>query len=122
MYWFVFFLQINQVAKKHNINMIFAITESVSRIYKNLVGSIEGSSYGILSGNSSNVVKLVQEQYQVRIISLSLLFVNICKTTESIFYLFFIITNNCTINIIKVYISQQCIISTPTCLDIFMSS
>jgi hypothetical protein len=65
----VFFLQINQVAKQHNINLIFAITESASRIYKNLVGSIDGSSYGILSGNSSNVVKLVREEYQVCIMS-----------------------------------------------------
>jgi hypothetical protein len=85
MLWFVFFLQINQVAKQHNINLIFAITESSSRIYKNLVGSIEGSSYGILSGNSSNVVNLVREEYQVRVLSSSLLLVNICKTPESVF-------------------------------------
>ena len=73
------------MAKQHNINMIFAITESASRIYKNLVGSIEGSSYGILSGNSSNVVKLVREEYQVRITSSSLLLVNTCKTPDYFF-------------------------------------
>ncbi|GFG32528.1 hypothetical protein Cfor_01174 [Coptotermes formosanus] len=65
--------QINQVAKQHNINMIFAITGSVSKIYKNLVGSIEGSSYGILSADSSNVVKLVREEYQKIVDSIGLI-------------------------------------------------
>jgi protocadherin alpha len=72
----VFFLQINQVAKQHNINLIFAITNGASRIYKNLVRSIEGSSYAILSEDSSNVVNLVREEYQVRITSSLLLLVN----------------------------------------------
>jgi hypothetical protein len=58
------------VAKQHNINLIFAITDGASKIYKTLVGSIEGSSYGILSGDSSNVVKLVRDEYEVRTISL----------------------------------------------------
>lgn len=65
--------QINQVAKQHNINLIFAITASASKIYKNLVGNIEGSSYGILSGNSANVVKLVREEYQKIVDSIGLI-------------------------------------------------
>ncbi|KDR08103.1 integrin beta-PS-like isoform X2 [Zootermopsis nevadensis] len=65
--------QINQVARQNNINIIFAITESISKIYKHLVGSIEGSSYGILSGDSSNVVKLVRDEYQKIVDSIGLI-------------------------------------------------
>ncbi|XP_045106617.1 integrin beta-PS-like isoform X2 [Portunus trituberculatus] len=55
--------QINQVAKLHKINLIFAVTREQSAVYSRLAQMIEGSSQGELTQNSSNVVQLVKDEY-----------------------------------------------------------
>ncbi|KAK8383508.1 hypothetical protein O3P69_015754 [Scylla paramamosain] len=55
--------QINQVAKQHKINLIFAVTREQSSVYSRLAQMIEGSSQGELTQNSSNVVQLVKDEY-----------------------------------------------------------
>ena len=57
--------QINQKVKENSINLIFAITKEQLNIYEQLGKHVEGASYGMLSNDSSNVVELVQEQYNV---------------------------------------------------------
>ncbi|KAK4323390.1 hypothetical protein Pmani_005908 [Petrolisthes manimaculis] len=55
--------QIDKVAKERQINIIFAVTGHED-LYEKLHELIETSSYGLLSEGSSNVVHLVQDQYQ----------------------------------------------------------
>lgn len=57
--------QINLMARKHAINLIFAVTREQISVYEELSRHIEGSSSGVLSDDSSNVVDLVREQYNV---------------------------------------------------------
>lgn len=56
--------QLNYAAKENNINLIFAITNKRDA-YERLQKAIENSEVGILSGHSSNVVNLVEENYKV---------------------------------------------------------
>jgi len=56
--------QINHKVKENSINLIFAVTEEQIDVYNLLAGSVEGSSAGTLSGDSSNVVSLVKAQYE----------------------------------------------------------
>lgn len=60
--------QLNHVAKENNVNLIFAITSKRS-IYEKLQKVIENSETGMLSGDSSNVVNLVKENFKVRHLS-----------------------------------------------------
>lgn len=69
-------MQINQVAKLHKINLIFAVTREQSAVYSRLAQMIEGSSQGELTQNSSNVVQLVKDEYAVREALLGLRFSN----------------------------------------------
>ncbi|XP_066947764.1 integrin beta-PS isoform X1 [Macrobrachium rosenbergii] len=55
--------QINQVAKEHKMNIIFAVTAEQTSVYSKLSHMIEGSSFGELTANSSNVVELVKGEY-----------------------------------------------------------
>jgi len=55
--------QINKKVKENSVNLIFAVTKEQIRIYEQLGHHVEGASYGVLSNDSSNVVELVQEQY-----------------------------------------------------------
>ncbi|XP_061712211.1 integrin beta-PS isoform X2 [Cydia pomonella] len=55
--------QINQKAKDHSINVIFAVTSEQIGVYEELSKHIQGSSSGVLTENSDNVVELVREQY-----------------------------------------------------------
>lgn len=57
--------QINMLAKQHSVNIIFAVTESQQTVYQQLTQHIEGSSCAKLSEDSSNVVELVREEYDV---------------------------------------------------------
>ncbi len=57
--------QINSKVKEKSINMIFAVTAEQIDIYKRLSQQIEGSTCGVLAADSTNVVSLVQEEYQV---------------------------------------------------------
>lgn len=58
-------LQINLKVKENAINLIFAVTEEQIHLYNRLVNHIEGSFAGVLSNDSSNVVELVKDQYDV---------------------------------------------------------
>nr|ACY82398.1 integrin [Penaeus vannamei] len=55
--------QINQVAKQHKMNLIFAVTQEQSSVYSRLSQMIEGSGQGELTADSSNVVELVKAEY-----------------------------------------------------------
>lgn len=55
--------QINLKVKEHAINIIFAVTNEQYGVYEQLSKHIEGSSSGVLSDDSSNVVDLVKDQY-----------------------------------------------------------
>merc|ERR1719410_468034 len=56
--------QINHKVKENSVNLIFAVTDEQLHIYNLLAGAIEGSSAGRLSNDSSNIVELVQAQYE----------------------------------------------------------
>lgn len=58
--------QINMLAKKHSVNIIFAVIAEQEEVYKKLSYHIEGSSYAKLDNDSSNVVELVKTEYKVR--------------------------------------------------------
>lgn len=64
---YIRFFQINQVAKQHKMNLIFAVTQEQSSVYSRLSQMIEGSGQGELTANSSNVVELVKAEYNVSI-------------------------------------------------------
>lgn len=59
---------ISQLAAKiseENVNVIFAVTEGQFPTYKRLSKYIEGSVAGVLANDSSNIVDLVQKNYNV---------------------------------------------------------
>ena len=41
--------QVNYLARKHNVHVIWAVTEDKFRLYKELAKMVEGSSAGIIS-------------------------------------------------------------------------
>jgi len=53
------------------MNLIFAIPENskyeANAAYMQLVQHIEGSSYGSLSSNCSNIVDIIKDNYQVTV-------------------------------------------------------
>lgn len=49
------------------MNVIFAVKSSVRLIYQDLSSRLFGASVAELTDDSSNIVALVQEQYNVRI-------------------------------------------------------
>ena len=51
--------------KENSINVIFAVTAEQRETYNQLSHHIEASSAGTLSNDSSNVVELVKQQYDV---------------------------------------------------------
>lgn len=57
--------QINHKVKEHSINIIFAVTQQEISVYEKLSSHVEGSSSGTLSDDSSNVVELVRDEYNV---------------------------------------------------------
>lgn len=54
--------QVNKIAKRENINIIFAVSGFVE-LYADISRLIETSSYGLMNEDSSNVVELVVNQY-----------------------------------------------------------
>lgn len=56
--------QINHKVKENSVNLIFAVIEEQLNVYELLSGSVQGSFSGRLSNDSSNIVQLVQQQYQ----------------------------------------------------------
>ena len=75
-----FFFPLLQVAKEENINIIFAVTQPQASVYQQLSQVIEGSSSGILTGDSSNIVDLVKSEYSVSQIP-ELVHINIISTS-----------------------------------------
>lgn len=59
--------QINLKVKKNSINVIFAVTQQQIGVYEKLAKHVEGSTSAVLSEDSSNVVELVKEQYNVSV-------------------------------------------------------
>lgn len=57
--------QLNQVAKENNINIIFAVDGRFHGAYQTLQQNFENSGVGSLDSQSSNVVKLVIDNYNV---------------------------------------------------------
>ena len=57
--------QVNYKVQKNAINVIFAVTADQISVYEKLSQFIEGSSSAILSNDSSNIVALVQKEYEV---------------------------------------------------------
>ncbi|XP_033214919.1 integrin beta-PS-like [Belonocnema kinseyi] len=59
--------QINQKVQQNAINIIWAVTKREMSTYSSLCSHIQGSSAGLLSNDSSNIVELIKEQYnQIR--------------------------------------------------------
>jgi len=57
--------QVNLKVRQNVINVIFAVTAEQIHVYDRLKDNVEGASSGMLSNDSSNVVELVREQYNV---------------------------------------------------------
>jgi len=56
--------QLSHKISEKKVNMIFAVTESQVEMYSSLSEFIEGSVVGELANDSSNIVKLVRDNYQ----------------------------------------------------------
>ncbi|KAL3282739.1 hypothetical protein HHI36_005908 [Cryptolaemus montrouzieri] len=83
---------LNYVARKNNINLIFAIVKSdkdVLRSYEFLSDSIENSNVGALDENSENVIDLVLDNYN-KIVDSVLIETNSTENVE------IKLTSNCT--------------------------
>uniref|UniRef100_A0A8I5ZYC1 Integrin beta n=1 Tax=Rattus norvegicus TaxID=10116 RepID=A0A8I5ZYC1_RAT len=52
-----------------NINLIFAVTENVVSLYQNYSELIPGTTVGVLSDDSSNVLQLIVDAYGVRMLA-----------------------------------------------------
>ena len=57
--------QLSHKIKEKNVNVIFAVTKSQNGLYTKLRDFIEGSEVGVLAEDSSNIVNLVKENYEV---------------------------------------------------------
>lgn len=60
--------QINLKVKEHKINVIFAVTSQEHEVYHELSKHVEGSTSAILSDDSSNIVDLVRDEYNVSLV------------------------------------------------------
>lgn len=54
---------ITEKLSQKNINLIFAVTEGVVSLYQNYSELIPGTTVGVLSSNSSNVLQLIVDAY-----------------------------------------------------------
>nr|CAH0109134.1 unnamed protein product [Daphnia galeata] len=57
--------QISRLVQELSMNVIFAVTKDVAKPYQNFAPLVRGSSVGVLSADSSNVVTLVEDQYKL---------------------------------------------------------
>ena len=55
---------INSLAKEHSVSVIWAVTADKFKLYTHLSNHVQGSSVGIISNDSSNIVDLVRKQYR----------------------------------------------------------
>ncbi|XP_076046740.1 integrin beta-PS-like [Oratosquilla oratoria] len=64
--------QINEMAKKYQVNIIFAVKNEVEDLYKETSEMIDYSLCVVMDEDSSNVVEMVKEQYETISSSLNL--------------------------------------------------
>lgn len=57
--------QLNLKVKENSINVIFAVTAQQIEVYEKLAKHIQGSSSSKLKEDSSNIVNLITEEYNV---------------------------------------------------------
>ncbi|EFX68653.1 hypothetical protein DAPPUDRAFT_301280 [Daphnia pulex] len=57
--------QISRLVQELSMNIIFAVTADVAKAYQAFQPLVRGSSVGVMSKDSSNVVTLVEEQYKL---------------------------------------------------------
>ena len=55
---------INSVSQEMKVNVIWAVTEKKYHLYRGLRNLVDGSLVGIIKEDSSNIVKLIREQYE----------------------------------------------------------
>nr|XP_031846906.1 integrin beta-PS-like isoform X2 [Nomia melanderi] len=65
--------QINKVARKHDVNIIFAVTENAMEWYNLMSKRITGSSTGTLDKGSNNIVNLISGEYEKLVQSVTLI-------------------------------------------------
>jgi hypothetical protein len=65
--------QISRQIANNSMNVIFAVPGSVGLTYRDLSSRLFGASVGELTNDSSNIVALVQDQYNVRILKFLLI-------------------------------------------------
>ena len=66
--------QIATKIREKSVNLIFAVTEEQLEIYDKLSNYIEGSEATRLANDSSNIVMVIRENYQVQQIEYSITF------------------------------------------------
>lgn len=57
--------QIAAKLKEHSVSIIFAVTKDQFAVYEKLSRYIESSTTGQLANDSSNIVRLIEENYDV---------------------------------------------------------
>ena len=57
--------QISAKLSEKNVNIIFAVTQSQLTLYQTLTELIDGAVVGELNQDSSNIVKLIRQNYEV---------------------------------------------------------
>lgn len=59
--------QISRQIANNSVNVIFAVNQSIASTYRELSARISGSYVGELTSDASNIVAIIQDQYNVRI-------------------------------------------------------
>lgn len=57
--------QINQKVKENQVKIILAVTQNESESYEAFVNQVDGSISEVLSGDSSDIIQLVKNEYYV---------------------------------------------------------
>ena len=55
---------VNHLAKQHAVSVIWAVTAEKIGLYRSLTQMVEGSTAGVISNDSSNIVELIENQYK----------------------------------------------------------
>jgi len=61
--------QLSQKVAEKRVHVVFAVPRRQVDIYETLASFIDGSTMGVLTDTSGNVVDLIRTNYEVRIIS-----------------------------------------------------
>lgn len=64
--------QINAMARKHNVNVIFAVSNEVNATYHVISKCISGSSVGTMGNKSQNIVELISGEYEKLVTSVTI--------------------------------------------------